>query len=338
MKLSGPKALAFCSKPPAASPRVALVFGADSGLVSAAADMLAGNWLPKGSDPINLIRLSDDDIKRDPIMLGDELAARSLLGGDRLVRLRVEKEASTKPVLDFVADIDAGSFKPEAAWIIEAGDLGRTSKLRAGFEGSNAVTLHLFADDEASITDYVADRLKAAKIAIEPEALAAFAGELPGDRRLAMQETEKLELYALDLGRPVALTDIHLIASAEQPKGADDAADAAILGDGPGAARALDRFLDSGGSPISALRTLHFRMLRVSDALGQNADSGMRLRPSVFDRDWPAFQRALRDWGAGKAQRAVARLYDAELKCKRAGSPADAIVRTLIDDVAKRSV
>ena len=39
-----------------------------------------------GVDPFNLIKLSDDDLKRDPQALADELVARSLLGGDRLVR------------------------------------------------------------------------------------------------------------------------------------------------------------------------------------------------------------------------------------------------------------
>ncbi len=149
--------------------------------------------------------------------------------------------------------------------------------------------MQLYADDEASVSDFVTGKLSAAKIDIEPEALALLVSELPGDRRLAISEVEKLELYAMDLGRPVSVADVSRIASAEQPRGADDAADAAIAGDGAGAARSLDRFLDAGGNAISAMRTLHFRMLRVADANASNAGSGMRLRPPVFDRDWPAF-------------------------------------------------
>jgi hypothetical protein len=63
------------------------------------------------------------------------------------------------------------------------------------------------------------------------------------------------------------LADISQLASAEQPRGADDAADAAILGDAVQATLSINRYLDAGGNPISALRTLHFRMLRVSDAV-----------------------------------------------------------------------
>lgn len=337
MKQSGARALAFCEKPPG-KPRIALIFGADAGLVSTAADSLAANWAP-GIDPFNLIRLSDDDIRRDAQMLADELVARSLLGGDRLIRLRVEKEASTKPILEIIADIDKGLLNPEARWIIEGGELGKTNRLRVGIEAAgSAIALQLFADDEAGVESLVTGRLAAAGVAIDPAALAAFIAELPGDRRMALSELDKLELYAVGLGRAVSLDDVRRLASAEQPRGADDAADAAIIGDITQATLSINRYLDAGGNPISALRTLHFRMMRVSDAVSSNAGTGMRLRPPVFERDWPSFQRAMRDWSSPAVQRAFKRLYDAERTCKQAGAPSDAIIRNLIHQIATRSL
>ncbi len=337
MKKSGAQALAFCDKPPG-KPRIALIFGADAGLVSTSADSLAANWVPD-LDPFNLIRLSDDDIRRDAQMLADELVARSLLGGDRLIRLRIEKEASTKPILEIIADIDKGLLTPEAHWIIEGGELSKTNRLRVGIEAAAcAIALQLFADDEGAVEELVTKRLAAAGVAIEPVALVAFTAELPGDRRMAMSELEKLELYAVGLGRAVNADDVRRLASAEQPRGADDAADAAILGDTTQATISINRFLDAGGNPISALRTLHFRMLRVSDAVSSNAGTGMRLRPPVFDRDWPAYQRALRDWSAASVHRVFKRLYDTEKTCKQAGAPSDAIVRNLIHQLATRTL
>jgi len=337
MKQSGARALSFCEKP-SARPRIALVFGADAGLVSTAADSLAAAWAPD-LDPFNLIRLGDDDIRRDPQMLADELVARSLLGGDRLIRLRADKEASTKPILEIIADIDKGALTPEAFWIIEGGELGKTNRLRVGIEAAeNAIALQLFADDEGAVSDLVTKRLAAAGVAIEPPALAAFIAELPGDRRMTLSEIEKLELYAIGLGRAVSPEDIQRLASAEQPRGADDAADAAILGDAPQATLSINRYLDAGGNPISALRTLHFRMMRVSDAVSSNAGTGMRLRPPVFDREWPGYQRAMRDWSTGTVHRAIKRLYDAEKTCKQAGAPSDAIIRNLIHQIATRTL
>lgn len=337
MKQAGARALAFCDKPQGAT-RIALIFGGDPGLVSTSADTLARNWLPN-PDPFNIIKLHDDDLKRDPQMLGDELVARSLMGGDRLIRIRVDKDASSKHLLEILGDIDRGVLTPEAFLIIEAGELNKTNRLRVGFEESkSAVALQLYADDEATVSDLVTKRLAAAGVAIDPEALAVFVADLPGDRRLALSELEKLELYAVGLGRRISLADVGQLASAEQPRGADDAADAAILGDAPQATLSINRYLDAGGNPISALRTLHFRMLRVSDAVASNAGTGMRLRPPIFDKEWPAFSRAMRDWRPAAIHRTFTRLYEAEKSCKQAGAPSDAILKTLIHKIATRTL
>lgn len=337
MKQAGARALSFCEKP-TGSIRIALIFGADPGLVSTSADTLAKNWVTK-PDPFNIIKMSDEDLKRDPQMLGDELVARSLMGGDRLIRVRVDKDASSKYLLEVLADIDKGTLSPEAYLIIEAGELNKTNKLRVGFEAAqSAIALQLYADDEASVADLVTKRFAAAGVVIEDSALAAFVADLPGDRRLALSEIEKLELYAIGLGRSITQLDVSLLASAEQPRGADDAADAAILGDAPQATLSINRYLDAGGNPISALRTLHFRMLRVSDAVASNAGTGMRLRPPIFDKEWPPFARAIREWNPSAIHRTFTRLYEAEKSCKQAGAPSEAIVRNLIHKIATRTL
>jgi len=337
MKQTGARALAFCQKPPAA-PRIALIFGADAGLVSTAADSLANAWAP-GLDPFNLVRLSDDEIRRDSQILADELVARSLLGGARLIRLRIEKDASARPVLELIADVDKGSLQPEAFWIIEAGELGRANRLRAGVEAAkSAIALQLFADDEGAVDALVRQRLSAAGVSIDAPALAAFTAELPGDRRMALSEIDKLELYGADLGRALTITDVQLVAAAEQPRGADDAADAAIRGDAAEASVSINRFLDAGGNPVTALRILHFRMLRVLEAMSSGAAGGIRLRPPVFERDWPAFRRVLQDWSPPAVQRVLRRLYEAEKGCKQAGAPSEAIVRILIHQIATRAL
>lgn len=337
MKQAGARALSFCEKP-TGSTKIALIFGGDPGLVSTSADTLAKNWLPK-PDPFNIIKLHDEDLKRDPQMLGDELVARSLMGGDRLIRIRVEKDASSKYLLEILADIDKGTLVPEAYLIIEGGELNKTNKLRVGFEAAEkAIALQLYADDEASVADLVGKRLAAAGVVIDPEAMAAFVADLPGDRRLALSEIEKLELFAIGLGRSISQADVSQLASAEQPRGADDAADAAILGDAPQATLSINRYLDAGGNPISALRTLHFRMLRVSDAVASNAGTGMRLRPPIFDKEWPPFSRAMREWNASAIHRTFTRLYEAEKSCKQAGAPSEAIVRNLIHKIATRTL
>ncbi|MBI1340593.1 DNA polymerase III subunit delta [bacterium] len=334
MKLAGPKALAFCDRPPAAI-RIALIHGDDRGLVAFAADRLARTWVPDG-DEFDLVRMTEDDLRQDAGRLGDELCARSLLGGTRLVRLRIERETSAKPAIDALADIDAGKLFAESFWIVEAGSLGRTSKLRAAFEASaRAAALHLFPDSEEAIAELIRTGLAEARVKIEPAAVGLLSFELAGDRRLALSELEKLSLFGEGLDRALSIDDVRALSATEQATGADDASDAALAGRHADAVRDLDRMLDAGGSPISALRTLHFRLMRMMDAVASNASQGMRLRPPVYERDWPAFQRSMARWSPRKVQAALEGLYRAEADCKQAGAPADAIVRTLFDRIAR---
>src|SRR5690348_15855812 len=104
MKQAGARALAFCESPPARK-RIALIFGSDPGLVSTSADALAKAWAP-GVDPINVVKLNDDDPRRDTQLLADELVARSLLGCDRLVRVMADKDANYKLILEILAVVD----------------------------------------------------------------------------------------------------------------------------------------------------------------------------------------------------------------------------------------
>ena len=136
MKLAGQKALAYCEKPKPRDQAI-LIFSSDPGLVSSAADTLIAKRLPD-IDPMNVVKLNDDSLKNDDAMLADELVARSLLGGDRLVRLRLEKETYAKQVIAVLSDIDNDRLHAEALWIIEAKDLGKSSKLRSAFEASKA--------------------------------------------------------------------------------------------------------------------------------------------------------------------------------------------------------
>src|SRR5690606_17438384 len=147
---------------PPARPRIALIFGADPGPVSASAEALTKAWAP-GADPLNIAKLGEDDLKRDPQLLADVRIARTLHARERVVSVRSEKDAGARLILSILADIETDALRPEAYWIVEAGELNKSNKLRAAFEGSKAaIALQLFADDEASLSELVAKRLAAA--------------------------------------------------------------------------------------------------------------------------------------------------------------------------------
>lgn len=334
MNLSGEKALSFCQRPKAGI-NVILAFGEDQGVVSDAINSIILKWRKIENGDLDVIRLQEEELKRDPALLTEHLTAVSLLGGKQLIRVRLSNESLAKQFITIVDDIAAGRLFPENYLVIETPELKKKSKLREIFSSSpDTAALHFFADSDVQTTQYIRSKLSDLSVTIEESALEKFAAELPGDRRLANAEIEKLSLYALGLGRPVSENDISAVCATEQPRGADDAADAALAGNITEANKSLDRFLDAGGSAISALRTLHFRLLRIVDA-----QSGARfLRPPVFEKERPEFNKMLRDWNSARVNRALTTLYAAEKTCKQAGMPANAVLKIVIDRFSRRQV
>ena len=116
----------FLDAPPAGV-RAALIWGRDRGQVRERADRLAAAATADPDDPFNTARLTDADIDRDPAALEGELTAQSLVGGRRLVRLRLsgERAAAERAAADALKTHAEGGFNPDAFFLIEAGALGR---------------------------------------------------------------------------------------------------------------------------------------------------------------------------------------------------------------------
>lgn len=253
------------------------------------------------------------------------------------MRMKTEKDTSARVLTDALKRIEAGSLFQEAFFIIEAGELTKTSKLRSAWESSPlAYAVELKSDDEQDVLQLVRESLAADAVEIDPEALAAFCSELAGNRWMTLSEIEKLRLYGVGLNRPVNLADIAIIASGEMTRGADNAADSAVIGDLRSADMAIERFLESGGSPITALRVLQLRVLRASNAGSTRAPNGSRLWPPITDQDWPAYSVALKDWTPARILNALECLHTTEKACKVAGAPAEALLINALHQITDR--
>src|ERR1700748_143172 len=81
----------FLAQPPKAV-RVALIWGRDRGVVRERADVLAKATTEDPTDPFNVSLLTESDLDGAPAKLEEELSAQSLMGGRRLVRLKLTGE------------------------------------------------------------------------------------------------------------------------------------------------------------------------------------------------------------------------------------------------------
>jgi DNA polymerase III subunit delta len=338
MLLKGKPAAGFAKRPDPAIWAV-LIFGDDDGLISDAARDLLAAWAADRGD-LEIAQLDEDAVRKDPALLFDTLEAMSLLGDPRAVRLRTSGDKIAGLIADALVAGDRAPKRFAARLVIEAGNLAAKSKLRSAAEtAKRSAALQLFADRSDDIQAAVQMRLREAGIAITPDALIAFVGDLPGNRALANSEIEKLSLFAHGLGRPIALDDVRAVSATEVAHELAPALRLTLSGDIAAANGWLDRLEAAGTSGISLLRSLQFETLRLLDAHARIAAGddhpNMKLRPPVWQNDWPAYRQLLSKWPPKRLFRILDRIYAAESDAKKSSASAPVIVRMLLQDLAK---
>lgn len=321
-------------------PKIAaiLVYGPDLGLVRERADAVARQVCADFKDPFNYLELTDADLKSDPARLGDEIAALSLMGGDRVVRIRTNGESVAAAARLVVEGLEGGHLKPAGVVLIEAGDLAKSSGLRKLFEGSKAaVALPCYADAPADVRAIAEAAARAEDLRFDGEALDLLVLLLGEDRGVSRAEIDKLILFkgpktVREGAGVITLDDVRAVLVDTVSDAAGDAAAAAADGAPARLARALHRLAVAGASPVGTARALQreFSRLRAARGLmadGASAETAMgKLRPPVFFMEKRAFEARLGRWSLKKLDAALDMLIDAELGAKSTGLPDEAIV------------
>ncbi|MDA1097564.1 MAG: DNA polymerase III subunit delta [Proteobacteria bacterium] len=307
-----------------------LVYGEDNGLVRERAARLAAAVVDDANDPFRVAEVTAAMLKEAPTRIFDEMAALSLTGGRRLVRLGGAVNgncAAIQAVLDDPAISATDSFL-----LVEAGTLAPRDSLRKLFETSTrAAAIACYLDDGRALEALIVEIMGHRGLQVEPSAMAYLCSHLGTDRQITRSELEKLALYKGQNGGAVSLNDAEANVGDGAPMARDDVALATASGDQAGLDRALMKCRAAGESPIAILRAV-FRHLERLHLLSLKAASGGDLghlikshRPPIFFKHQPLVRRQLQDWRPRRLAQALAILIEAELDCKTTGVPADAI-------------
>ena len=132
MNASGDKALQFCERP-VGQFQIALLFGDDPGVVEDAASTLIRSWSEKAGGAVDVRRIQEDDIKKEPALLFDAISAISLLGEKQIIRLRITGEAIAKTLQAVADEMNVGTLSAENFLVVEAPSLTKKSKVRMVF-------------------------------------------------------------------------------------------------------------------------------------------------------------------------------------------------------------
>jgi DNA polymerase III subunit delta len=321
----------FVARPDPSQP-IVLVFGPDAGLVRERVDALVRASVDDVSDPFAFVRIEGEELSANPSRLVEEANTIPLFGGRRAVLVKAggrNISAALEPVL--------AAPSPDCRVIIEAGDLKKSAPLRALCEKAKvAAALPCYEDSERDLARLIDEEMRTARLAISPEARAALAALIGGDRLASRNEIRKLALYAADK-TTVELADVLAVVSDASEIALDGVIDATFAGDTRAVENEFAKARAGGASPaaivsaaIRQVANLHKMKLAV-DA-GDSIEWAMkRAAPPVHFTRAEAVGAALRAWSPPRLLRAMAQLAEVSLEARRNAALAEAIAqRTLL--------
>jgi DNA polymerase-3 subunit delta len=322
----------FIARPNPGEP-IVLVYGPDAGLVRERVDALVKASVDDPNDPFALARIEAEDLSANPSRIVEEAHTIPLFGGKRAVLVR----AGSRNIASAVEPVIAAP-SPDCRVIIEAGDLKKSSPLRALCEKAKvAAALPCYADGEAALKKLIDDELRAENLSIAPDAREFLLSLLGGDRLASRNEVRKLALYARGKDK-IEHADVVAVVADASSVALDGVLDAAFAGKTGltdtefGKARADGSSAQAIiGAALRHVANLH--KMRVALDGGDSAEFLMRRSGIHFSRD-KTVGEALRLWGAPKLARAMQQLADAALDARRNAKLADAIAQRVLLSIA----
>ena len=333
----------FLAAPPAGV-RAVVIYGRDRGQVRERADALAARVTAHPDDPFDVSRLTETEL--DGERLAEELSAISMMGGRRLVRLRLDSERGgpDKAAAEALKGHAEGAFNPEAFFLVEAGALGRDSALRRAAEQAKttAAAIPCYEDEVGDVARLVRESLAKDQVGLTNEALQLFVERLPRERGVARQEIERLALFlGPGSGRTASPADLETYLGVEPEASLADAAAHAFGGRIGPAQAALRRARAEGEGGPAAVRAIGMHLGRLRQALVlHRAGAGLpeaAKAAGVFWKNEREFLRQVRAWSLESLETLQPSVLDADRACKRTGSPDGLISERLAMTIAGRA-
>lgn len=322
-----------------------LIHGKDRGQVRERAQALAQTVVKDPNDPFDVSVLTDSDLETDPARLEGELAALSMMGGRRLIRLKLstDKAGPDKQTTEALKLHAEGALNPDAFFLIEAPALGRDSALRKLAEKlTNVRAIAIYDDEGADLARLTREQLQTDGVGLSNDALDLFVSRLPKERGVARQEIERLILYlGPKSGKIATPEDLTAFLGVEPEASFFEAAFDAFGGKTQLAQQGLRRAFNEGESPVMAIRALsmHLAKLRRAQILSQAGTDPKDISKAcqVFWKQEREFFRQMRAWTLEALNPITQDVLDADQAIKSTGSPDQLLAERMVLSIALRA-
>lgn len=304
-----PKAAAAC--------KVFFFCGQDEAGASAAASHIVSLL----KNPGERVEMQGSDLRKDPVLLGDEARSTSLFGDTRHIMVRANGDEVHDALDILFKAIDAKEGEPCPVLVVatSATDKSRTAKLLE--KRGDALLAMFYPPDLAQVTQSVRTMASAAGLRLSGDLAERIARASGLDVRLAQSEVAKLALY-LDAS-PIEPKDAHAdaldaIGAKTEEDGFMPLVNAVLSGETGKLASELRRMRETSMNPVGLLLALERRaaqLAALAAKLGPRGDvngllEGERRARRIFWRDERDLSVQLRRWRGRKLDRLVARLVE----------------------------
>ena len=285
--------------------------GPDEAGASAAADALCAA-LPDAGERVEL---PGAELKRDPVLLGDEARSTSLFGDTRHIYVR----ANGDELLDAVGNLLLGSGEACPVLIVASGatDKSRTAKLLE--KRPDALVAMFYPPDLRSMTGTVRDLADAAGVRLSGDLAERIARASGLDQRLASSEVTKLALYldaAPEAPKTADLAAWEAIGAATEEDGFMPIVNAALSGQVKRLPAELARMRELGINAVAVALAVERRtsqLAQLAAKLGRSGDVGglidaEKAARRIFWKDERDLRDQLRVWRGRRLDRLVTRV------------------------------
>lgn len=280
----------------------------------------------------------------DWLKLREAGASLSLFAEKRIVELTLPTgkpgTAGSAAIVDFV-----DGLHPDLLFIVSGPKLGSAANSKwAKKLDQVGVSVPVWPVDPGKLPRWISDRMKAAGLSPDRDAVLMLAERVEGNLLAAVQEIEKLRL--LHGAGAISADDILGGVADSSRFDVFKLGDAALAGDGPKALRILDGIAAEGITPVLAVWSLtrDVRVLaRVGEAVSRRDDAGLVLKQfGVWRNRQGLFRNALSRHPVQSAYHLLKMLGEADARAK-GQAPGDpwqllaAIVVCLAGSTTKRA-
>jgi DNA polymerase-3 subunit delta len=294
------------------------------------------------------IELSGADLRRDPVLLGDEARSSSLFGDTRHIWVRATGDDAHDALANHLAAIDAGEGAPCPVIVVasSATDKARSAKLLEG--RTDALVAMFWPPDLATVTAAVRTMADEAGLRLGGDLAERIARSAGLDVRLAESEIAKLALY-LDASpaapRPADAESLDAIGARTEEDGFTPLVNAVLTGEVAKLASELHRMREMALNPVGLLLAFERRtaqLAQLSARLGRRGDVDSFITEEsrarrVFFKEQRDITDQLKRWRGPRLARLVDRLIDLHRQLIANGAAGEVLLAQGLTAIAREA-